>query len=614
MKLQKEDLRISLIGGVILVVLTLAAGVSTYLVMQREVESILKRNLSALLQNNARVFTQEIHQGIRESVTVATRPFVIDSLKAVDAHPGDIQARHNLQEIARSFLPVGFSVVKFVDTKGQTMARAGDFRLLPFAARLEASQETFLLWKRQLLLQVLVPVRDGKRRLGFVITQAHLSFMRKIRPVVRALGRTADLAVCAPLGTNQMSCLPGTLYPRRYISRPISQSVKDQFVPMHYALAGQSGLRYTRDYFGHQVVAAYGAIGDTGLGMVLKIHQSDLFRTLNTRLRQVAGLLLALLLAGALMMRILILSLLRKRTAAEEETCKANSQLRTSEARTQALLAHVADGVIVIDEHGLIETFNTAAEQIFGYEAQAIIGANVSRLMPEPHRSQHDGYMKRYKETGKSAVIGVARELTGVRRSGEIFPLEIKIREVCAETAHLFIAAVRDITQEKEAAQHALDLATHDALTGLPNRLLLADRLEQALVQARRAQNRVALLFLDLDGFKTINDSLGHAIGDLVLKAVAQRLTASLRATDTVARQGGDEFIVVLSDLATIEAVDTVTQKLITHLTAPYDIQGQILYVGTSIGVTIFPDDGVDRDTLLKNCDIAMYRAKETGG
>ena len=614
MRLAKEDLRISLIAGVILVVLTLAAGISSYLVMQRETESILKRNLNALLQDYARAFRKDIHEGIQKSVIVATRPFVIHSLKAIDARPGDTRARHDLQGVARSFLPTGFSAVTFMNRRYQLVARAGSFEIPEFIVHIKATREIFLLWKRQPLLQTLVPINDGKRRLGYVITQAPLSFMAHIRPVVAALGRTADLAVCAPLGLTHMRCLPDTLYPLRYTSRPISQSMKGQFLPMHYALAGQSGLTYVRDYQDHPAVAAYSPVGDTGLGMVLKIRQSDLFYAMRARLREVMGLLLALLLVGMLTLRRLVLPLLRKRTEAEEKMRAAYSELRTTHAQTQALLAHVADGVVVINEHGVIETFNAAAEQIFGYEAHEIIGQNVSQLMPKPHRSQHDGYLKRYQETGKSTVIGVSRELAGVRHNGETFPLEIKIREVRTETEHLFIAAVRDITEEKEVAQRTLYLATHDALTGLPNRLLLADRLEQALVQARRAENHVALLFLDLDGFKTINDSLGHATGDLVLKAVAQRLTANLRATDTVARQGGDEFIVILSGLASVEVVDMVTQKLLASLTAPYEIQGRVLYVGASIGVTIFPDDGEDSDTLLKNCDIAMYRAKEVGG
>ncbi len=613
MRLKKDNLRISLIVGVILAVLTLAAGVSTYIVMRREVASILKRNLSALLQDDTRAFAQEIAQKTNQSVTVATRPFVVSSLQAADLRPGDVQARRDLLNIAKSFLPVGLSAVEFLNRRDQVVVQAGNFRTPRFAVPIQTSHEAFLLWQGQALLQTLVPVRASGRHVGFVITQAPLLFMTHIRSVVAALGHTASLNVCAPLGATAMRCLPDTRHIRPPPD-PILQFLKGRPLPMHDALEGRSGVIYARDYLDHPVVAAFAPIGGTGLGMVLKIHQSDLFHTADAQLREVSGLLLVLVLSGMLMMRLLLSPLLRRRAAAEEATRAANAELRTSEARTQALLAHVAEGIVVINAQGIIETFNAAAEQIFGYEAQAVIGSNVRRLMPEPDRSQHDNHLRQYHERGAATVLGVSREVAAVRRDGEIFPLEIKIREIRTETTHLFIAAVRDITFEKAAAKRTLDLATHDALTGLPNRLLLTDRLEQALAQACRARNRVALLFLDLDKFKIINDSLGHATGDLILKAVAQRLKSTLRSEDTVARQGGDEFIVILLGLASIEAIDKVIQKLLASIIEPYKIQNHTLYVGASVGVAVFPDDGEDVDTLLKNCDIAMYRAKAAGG
>ena len=156
-------------------------------------------------------------------------------------------------------------------------------------------------------------------------------------------------------------------------------------------------------------------------------------------------------------------------------------------------------------------------------------------------------------------------------------------------------------------------LATHDALTGLPNRNLLQDRLGQALVQARRSQGQAAVMFIDLDHFKTVNDSLGHEMGDTLLKEVAARLVAGLRSGDTVARQGGDEFIALLSDIGHAQDAGEVGQKLLVDLAVPYMIKGQELHVSASIGISVFPDDGDDVDTLMKHSDIAMYHAKENG-
>ncbi len=171
----------------------------------------------------------------------------------------------------------------------------------------------------------------------------------------------------------------------------------------------------------------------------------------------------------------------------------------------------------------------------------------------------------------------------------------------------------RDITEQRLTEQKIRHMAQHDALTQLPNRALLQDRIEQAVAQARRGRERMALLFIDLDRFKTINDSLGHAAGDRVLRDVAARLRECTRATDTVARIGGDEFVVLLGHLKEVEAARHVAQKILDALGAPFALEGHALQVTPSIGISVFPDDGEDADTLLRNADAAMYHAKQAG-
>ncbi|MBA3755932.1 MAG: EAL domain-containing protein, partial [Nitrosomonas sp.] len=167
--------------------------------------------------------------------------------------------------------------------------------------------------------------------------------------------------------------------------------------------------------------------------------------------------------------------------------------------------------------------------------------------------------------------------------------------------------------EHKQAEHRIVEMATHDVLTGLPNRNLLQDRIVQALAHDRRSQEQAAVLFIDLDNFKVVNDSLGHAVGDQLLQEVAARLTATVRSEDTVARQGGDEFIVLLPNLANAQDAEVVAQKILDELIRPYYIQEKELHVGGSIGIALFPSDGEDMATLLKNSDIAMYHAKEDG-
>lgn len=170
-----------------------------------------------------------------------------------------------------------------------------------------------------------------------------------------------------------------------------------------------------------------------------------------------------------------------------------------------------------------------------------------------------------------------------------------------------------DITEQKLAEQRILQMAFHDMLTGLPNRRLLQDRIAQALAHARRNKNKIAVLFIDLDHFKPINDLMGHDAGDLLLKEVAARLSASVRAEDTVARQGGDEFIVLLSKITNAQDAEAVAGKILARLTEPFQIKGKELQIGGSLGIALFPSDGEDADTLLKNSDTAMYYAKQNG-
>ena len=171
----------------------------------------------------------------------------------------------------------------------------------------------------------------------------------------------------------------------------------------------------------------------------------------------------------------------------------------------------------------------------------------------------------------------------------------------------------RDITDHKVAEERIQYLAYYDALTGLPNRTLLQDRLTQALASARRQKDKVALLFLDLDRFKNINDSLGHSVGDLLLQKVAERLKRWAREQDTVARLGGDEFLIVLTEIKDVPDAAVAAERLMDAMTAEFIIQGHPLSISCSLGISIFPEHGADGETLIKNADAAMYSAKENG-
>jgi diguanylate cyclase (GGDEF)-like protein len=177
----------------------------------------------------------------------------------------------------------------------------------------------------------------------------------------------------------------------------------------------------------------------------------------------------------------------------------------------------------------------------------------------------------------------------------------------------IILLAIEDITERKQSEEKIQQMAHHDTLTGLPNRKLFSDRLGIALAQAQRNQKKVGIAMLDLDHFKGVNDTLGHDVGDLLLKATAERLRAELRKGDTVARFGGDEFVLILPDLKGMEDVIQVAQKIVDSFHKPFLIDTHQLIVTTSIGIAFYPHDGTDESILLKNADIAMYQAKQAG-
>jgi len=433
---------------------------------------------------------------------------------------------------------------------------------------------------------------------------------------------------------------------------------------------------------------------------------------------------------------------------------RAQSESVRSEARYQTLISGIADGVISIDDRGTVHSYNIAAERIFGWRADDVLGRNVTMLMPERYRANHDHNVARFALQQDPTIIGLRRDVVGLRADGREFPMTLalnvvpgggearyvalvsdisdrkqaerqllesgrlrqaivdnapfmvistdvdgvitdfnpaaermlwyraeevigqrpdrfwddqEVRQRAAELsdelgrviepgfgvfvhrarhgvpeerewtmvrkdgsrflANLAVTALRDaagevsgflgiaydITERKRREDYTQHVAHHDFLTGLPNRMLLSDRLAMALEAARRHRQRMAVMMLDLDHFKRINDSLGHHIGDLLLIEVARRLQRAVRASDTVARMGGDEFVLLLPELEDIDAVEWLARKIVDAVSAPLILHGNDLQVTPSIGIAVFPDDGGHADTLMKNADTALYRVKAQG-
>jgi diguanylate cyclase (GGDEF)-like protein/PAS domain S-box-containing protein len=737
--------RINTIGGLILLLLTLAAGISVYVIMQQQTETILSKSLETSLRNNVNLFESQINYALNTTRTITTRPTLIDKMQQLVANPGNARVLDEFPKIATSFLPTGITGIAFYDAAGHEVARAGSFsEKHSLRVPLKTNNRAFLHWNEQFFLHTSGEFLNQKGHpIGLVETEIQLPLITAAFTDILAIGKTAEYAVCKQLEDDdrKMDCFLNRTSGKNF-SR-LARVVDGKALPMNYALNGETGIIYAKDYRREQVVAAYSPVGKLGLGLVLKIDQVELYHPVKERLKFIVPLLGTLILVGIFLLQVLVRPLVRKLVDSEKEARGANVLLRDSEMRSRAVLDNVEEGIVAITEKGVIESFNPAAETIFGYTANEIKGQNVRLLLPEVHREKHDSILKYYLEARDQKFIGISREAIGLRKNGSSFQMEINTSEAKLESGNLFIISVRDIevrkqtekkiqqlnlelvqfkntldqtlegvfmfrpdtlrityvnlgaqrqvgyseaellqmtpvdikpeftlqqfrkilqplivgvqlahtfqtvhrhkdghdipveifiqfihmegqearfvamvsdiSERKQAEQRIAHLANHDALTDLPNRNLLHDRIQQALIYAHRNSAQGAVLFIDLDKFKIINDTLGHDVGDLLLKEVAHRLVSCLRSQDTVARYGGDEFIVVLHSVANSQDTGSVAKKLLDALLMPYQIKGNELNISASIGIAVFPDHGTDADMLLTHSDTAMYHAKEAG-
>lgn len=286
---------------------------------------------------------------------------------------------------------------------------------------------------------------------------------------------------------------------------------------------------------------------------------------------------------------------------------------------TDAMFNNMVDGLIIIDDQGNIMRLNPAAEAIFGYKAREVLDKNIHVLMPSPYRMAHDSYIKNYQDTGEARIIGIGREVEGLRRDGSTFPMELAVSELSNAGKPYYLGMVRDISRRRQAEDEINQLAFYDSLTGLANRRLLRDRLDHAISTAHRAGDVGAVLFIDLDNFKHLNDTAGHDVGDSLLRHVARRLLGAVREGDTVARLGGDEFVIILEAVGTGDLdeaarhAEGVADVVREALNQPYRLRTLLHRCSPSIGVTLFYCGKESTDMLLKQADMAMYEAKAAG-
>ena len=266
------------------------------------------------------------------------------------------------------------------------------------------------------------------------------------------------------------------------------------------------------------------------------------------------------------------------------------------------------EGILISDSQMNILSVNRAFTEITGYPAEEVVGKKSSFIY-----SYQEDVVSSSRMREKVFADGYWQgEIWGRRKNGDAFPEWLTVSTATDETGRIthYIHLFSDITEKKRGESRFEYLAYHDSLTGLPNRVLFSERLTGAIALAQRHNQSIGVLFLDLDGFKQINDTFGHGSGDLLLQQVAQRLTQCVRESDAVARLGGDEFVILLNELSDEHSAEGVARKILHFLHAPFTLSERKIEIGVSIGIALFPDHGADGMTLLEKADAAMYQAK----
>ena len=279
----------------------------------------------------------------------------------------------------------------------------------------------------------------------------------------------------------------------------------------------------------------------------------------------------------------------------------------------EAIVAAAPDAVLLVDAQGTIVLANAAVQGLTGHPPQALVGCPLDELLPFGLAGWHRQWVQQFFRHPHSRPMGRVPNLRLRHRDGHEVPVDVALGVCEVAGARCAVVFMRDVTEARRMAEALRHQATHDALTGLVNRAQLHELLRLSVLQAQRGGRRGAVLLVDLDDFKGINDGYGHVAGDRVLIEVARRLRASVRGADVVARLGGDEFVVLLSEVTDGAAAERVAAKLLQALAQPFALDHAEVGLGASVGVALFPDDAADAEALLRCADLAMYTAKEAG-
>lgn len=592
--MRRDEQRIVVNGASILGATLFLLVFAMFTIVQHFVETMAVEGLSQRLQSHIDMVSVNLDLRTARAALIANRPLLNEQVEALDAHPDDVDARAKVEQAA-SFLSDGITGLTIASPQGTIWVSAGTFAreprvALPILGDVPAS----LLWDHGFMLRVQIPMLRNGSTVGTMTAEQRLVALTAALQSKNTFA-TGETDLCARR-ESQLECFSPHLREATFTT------AYTPALPMAHALAGTVGVHTALDYRGESVIAAYGPIGSTGLGLVDKVDTDELYAPLRALLY--IATVVAILAFGA------GLAFLRRNVA------PLARELARGKERLQLALAA---------SHLALWEWNAKGDQVYLSEEWESMLGRPARATAMPLRNLvmllHPEEQPAVEEhlrgvlAGATAVYDIEHRIRAedgrwkwIRSRGKVIERNREGRAV------RLTGIISDITARKTRDLKIAHLANHDALTNLPNRNLFNDRLSRAIERSRRNQSLMALMYLDIDRFKRVNDTLGHDVGDALLKQFAARLCVSVRATDSVARLGGDEFAVILELLHERDDGCRLADKLVAAMRTPFMLGEHTIDVTTSIGLAFLAGErGIDETRLRKAADEALYNAKAAG-
>jgi diguanylate cyclase (GGDEF)-like protein/PAS domain S-box-containing protein len=597
-----EGRRIHLTAIWVLSLIAVVAGVATFALAQYEYQNVVHGNLERSLRERRAFLEYAIREHVQQVSMAANRPMLVQLVTSARSAREVAKARDALSVSAEMLTKNDFSGWRY-EIDGYAPISAGSFIRNPaLAVPLVGPYSTELIFDNGYFLRTRMPIRNETGPVGFAVAEDPLPELARLQLQADSWGETGTMALCAAEGDG-LQCFPLRSNPK---PSHITREVNGRALPMSHALDFETGVVESLDYLNHRVMAAYGPVGFTGLGMVIKIDAAELNQPLGNRFGYAMLLLFALVVAGVFLMRRQLTPLTDALKKSREEAARVAQQFKAAaESSLDAyfIMSAVRDSRNAVVDFR-IDYKNASGEVLTGRASEEVIGKKLSEILPPKHAGFFIDRYRRIVATGES--LSEEFRTSGGLAATWVAHQAVKLGDGVSVTG-------RDITQRKLVEAQLRNRAENDVLTGLPNRTLFFERLEHALSKARKDRSSVAVLFLDVDHFKQVNDTHGHAAGDAVLIEFAHRLRNSVRAPDIVARLSGDEFAIMIGELDDIGQVEHIAAHIVDALTAPFEFEDKRLSISASIGIGFSAQGLESAQSLVARADRKLYQAKAAG-